>query len=207
MILEFEWYSDKSQESFQVDPCNRSAFLWLSSPQFWHGRQTLLVGPRYSGKTHLSTIWGNLNQASKLTENTELKPNTPLLVDEIEEHEEDLLLDVSNRCENLGVAVLWCTNKHPDIYNLFTNDLRTRLRSMITFEIGEPSEDLFKKIIKKRCTDIGLDINQDCIEYVSQYLELTYLAINNFIIKLNLVCLKKQRQPSICLINEIIKRD
>lgn len=201
MNLNFEWPSDHSSEAFIVDDCNKSAFLWINSPS---SLQTLIVGPRYSGKSHLSSIWCKLNNGIKLKNLDIVDLEKPILIDEIEEYEEDDLLNICNLCDRLGIPALWCTNKHPDIYSLFINDLKTRLCSLVTFEIGEPSENLFKKIMIKRCNDIGLELNQECLDYSCKHLELTYLSLNNFIIKLNFICLKKQKQPSICLINEIL---
>jgi chromosomal replication initiation ATPase DnaA len=173
----------------------------------WPKRQTILTGPRFSGKTHLSRIWQNLTNAVYLNPDHKVKLTHPIIIDELDDYyDEEFLLTLMYELEDSTLPALWITNKSLENYAITIDDLRTRLNSLVTLQIGEPSELLLENILKKRCLDFGLSITNEAVRYSMDHLELTYSAINTFVIKLHLTCLINQRPPSIFTIQDILAR-
>jgi chromosomal replication initiation ATPase DnaA len=204
MFLDFEWNEDYKSESFIIENCNSRLYKWVMSPQFWPKKQTLLIGPRYSGKTHLANIWQQTNNAIPFNLGSDLELNSYLIIDEVDDYQEDELLKIFDNAELLNITILWSSRTYPDSLNLFNSDIITRLKSVSIMQIEEPSENLFKLIIKKRCHDLGLPITEECLAYAVRYLSITYDAIHNIVEKLHINCLIQQRIPSIPLLSDIL---
>ncbi|QEK39310.1 hypothetical protein [Candidatus Nesciobacter abundans] len=55
MILELKWVEKYSYNNFSFNDSNSSVCKWINSEKIYN--QTLLIGPRKSGKRHISFVW------------------------------------------------------------------------------------------------------------------------------------------------------
>lgn len=202
-MLDFIWEPDYSAEAFVTSPSNAQAYSWLQAIEKWPKNQTLLLGPKYSGKTHLCHIWASHNSAKFFERYSTSFDKAPYVIDQLEEHDPLDLMRLIYHVDPFNLPVLWTCQNQEVIYKLKLNDLKTRLLSLVMVKIEEPDEDMFKSLIRKRCNDFGLHISNECVEYITRRNELTYKAIHEVTLKLHQECLMQQRAPSVSLLHDL----
>lgn len=206
MTLEFNWEVDLTDSSFVLAECNEQVYRWLQNTHRWPTNHAMIIGPRFSGKTHLSHIWANRYNAQFIANNYDpINPDACHVVDSLENlTDENYIMRIFYQVDE---PVLWVAR---DEYRLDNNislkDLKTRLAAIVKIKITNPDEDTFKKILKKRCKDFGIYMSSEILEYVVRRIDITYAALEDFVCELHNECLVQQKLPSIMLIHGIFEQ-
>lgn len=205
-LLDFSWKEDLTDSSFVLGEPNLHVYRWLQNIHIWPTKHTIIVGPHYSGKTHLANIWALSNKAEFVQGANDfvLDPNISYVIDSLDKiTDEEYLMRIFYQTNK---EVLWLADSNFLIDDIKLKDLKSRLSAMIKIKIHEPDEVTFKKILKKRCKDFGLNLTAEVLEYLLRRMEITYETINFFVKILHNECLVQQKIPSIVLIHSVLEK-
>ena len=200
----YKFSDDTSEYNFFVNKTNSYAFKCLISN---NSKFSFLYGPKKSGKSYLSQLWLNKNNAIKLNKKYELYLDNSqnLLIDELFDFDEERIFHIVNNCilNNLKVLITSCYRIGE--INFKFRDLSSRLKTFENLEIYEPNDEMLLTILTKLLIEKQFIINSnDIFEYILRRVDRTYQGINEIVNKLDVLSLEKKRQLTIPLIKEIL---
>lgn len=130
----------------------------------------LIYGPSSSGKTYLTKIWKNLSNAFVITKtknilNDELiRQYNAFIIEDIEFFDEKEILHSFNLINEHKKYLLMTTKNFTNNFNI--QDLTSRINSVMKLEIGQPDDELMKKLIFKHFSDRSIRVNEQVINYL-----------------------------------------
>ncbi len=203
-IFDFIWDSNYNEKSYcAVDKVNNNTYNFLLSE--WNTNNIILSGPKFSGKTHIGKIWARKNNAFSYIDHdlNESLLNRSILVDSIERIISDYevimhLFYLSSNCN-----ILWIKEDATNLQNINLIDLKTRFLSALELSTANIDDTLFKRILIKRSLDFGLEMKDDCAEYLARRAPITFHAINEIAIKIHSKCLLLQKPITLPLIQHL----
>jgi len=200
----YQFNQSISLENFFVNQTNFYAFNSLINNK---NQNSLLFGPKKSGKSFLGQIWLNNNNAISLSNNFEsiLSNKNNVLIDGIKLIQEEEIFHVINHCKLNNLKILILSDKKINDINFSFVDLSSRLKTFDYLEIKQPDDEMLLTILTKLLIDKQFIINSNEIfEYILRRVDRSYEAINEIVSKLDIISLEKKRQLTIPLIKEIL---
>lgn len=207
--------SNLEPESFLLSNCNKKAFDAIDGwPDSWSSNCLLIVGDRFSGKTHLSNIWQkkagaeytNYLNINELLKKSEVLDRNIIVenIDEIEEEFEENLFHIYNRAKEQNKYLLLTSSK--PIYELKFNlpDLKSRISSSLIVNIEKPDEEFQKTLFQKQFLDKQISINEKVIDYIIPRIERSFEANSKIVDILNKKSIETKRNITIPFIKEIL---
>tara|TARA_B100000989_G_C19359414_1_gene392587 strand:+ start:84 stop:704 length:621 start_codon:yes stop_codon:yes gene_type:complete len=200
----FNYYfkTEINELNYFVNKTNFYAFNGLinNETQF-----SFLYGPNKSGKTFLSHIWLNKNNALKFKENIRILNNKNILIDDLQLFDEENLFHIVNNCILNKLKILVTSNIKINDINFKYNDLSSRLKTFSIFQINQPDDEMLLTILTKLLVEKQFIINTDDIfEFILRRVNRSYQGIHDIVNKLDILSLEKKRQLTIPLIKEIL---
>jgi len=195
-------------ENFFVSTSNKQAFEYITNKENIL-KNSIIKGPKKSGKTHLGLIWKNINNAIIYDQNNykEVLVNKyNILIDDfLTNLNEESLFHIINHCINYKKNILLLTDKSLNDYNFKLIDLLSRLKSFNYIEINNPDDDLLINLFMKLLSDKQIIINNNEIfSYILKRIRRTYLDIYLLVEKIDKFSLEKKRELTIPLIKELL---
>ncbi|WP_262691722.1 HdaA/DnaA family protein [Kordiimonas aestuarii] len=189
----FEW------EDFVVSSSNEAAFATLDGWPDWPHHAVALVGPKASGKSHLSTAWAKRAGAVRVDISRELDslPDTrPVLVEGADEADlnEAALFHLFNWTKEAGTSLLLTAKTPPNRWNVDLPDLRSRLATVHVAEIEEPDDHLLMILLVKLFSDRQLQVDLSVISYVLPRIERSFDAAKALVEELDRSALAEKRK-------------
>lgn len=201
--FDFNWGQDYHKNKYFITNSNNYVYSMLLLKE-WPSNNMALLGSRYSGKTHLSRIWAIENNAYIITKEVNIPSHvSAILVDSLEDFTHNYKDIMHLFYLSLNCKVLWIINQDINISQYSINDIKTRLNSAFKLQMQNPDEELFKKIMIKRAMDFGLDMKEDCAEYIAKRLPITFEIIERIMQEIHLKCLIFQKSITISLIQSL----
>ena len=200
----FNYYfkTEINELNYFVNKTNFYAFNGLinNETQF-----SFLYGPNKSGKTFLSHIWLNKNNALKFKENIRILNNKNILIDDLQLFDEENLFHIVNNCILNKLKILVTSNIKINDINFKYNDLSSRLKTFSIFQINQPDDEMLLTILTKLLVEKQFIINtNDIFEFILRRVNRSYQGIHDIVNKLDILSLEKKRQLTIPLIKEIL---
>lgn len=197
VVLDFEWEERFTEDLFVVAPQNKHCIEWLNNSDLWPKHQIVLSGPKKSGKTHLAKIWAKRLKAQIINGDiSNIDINSPFVVDPVESIEEEVYLKLLFSLASEKYPAIWITDCNFEA-SLQTNDVKTRMKTLMHISIHPQDESLFISILHKRCMDFGLIMHLDVAAYIIKRAPLTYLAIDQLVKIMHRICLYDKRSLTI----------
>ncbi|MDC3090569.1 DnaA/Hda family protein [Paracoccaceae bacterium] len=185
------------KEDFFISSSNLEAVTLLDNIDQWVSGVLLLVGPKGSGKTHLSLVWCKENKAKYLklesvyqeiekglTNHTVCVEDIDIIADferqkksKIEEGIFHLINSVGNR----GGKLLISSSKMPNALSIGLKDLESRLQSFSKTYIKEPDDSLVMALLLKYFNDRQIHIKHSNLTYIATRINRTYSSIYKFV--------------------------
>ncbi len=199
-------------EDFIITNSNREAFSGMTQWTTWSQNVLLLIGPQYSGKTHLATIFQTLSSAVfTLQDNLQAYEEffhsnlAPFILDSLNFQElEEPLLHFYNLCREKQRTLLLTAETHPIQWNIKLPDLKSRLMATPSITIQPPDDALIKGILLKRFSDLQINISDNVLEYLLTHIERSYSAIQTIVSLLNEASLSEQKKVTLPLIKKVL---
>ena len=185
------------KEDFFISSSNVEAVTLLDNTNRWGSEVLLLVGPKGSGKTHLSLVWCKENKAKHLKLETILQEmekglNHDLVcvedLDIIENAErqkkskiEEGIFHLINSVGSRGGKLLISSSKMPNALSIGLKDLESRLQSFSKTNIKEPDDSLVMALLLKYFNDRQIYIKHSNLTYIAARINRTYSSIYEFV--------------------------
>ena len=172
-------------------------------------KNTIIVGPNKSGKTHLGLIWINNNNAINYNiKNYKFSLNNKknIFIDNFFENlDEEHLFHLINHCFNHNLKILLTSNKFLNEYNFKYPDLSSRLKSFNILKINIPNDELIVNLLIKLLSDKQIIIhNSEIFSFLLKRINRTYENIYMLVEKIDKLSLEKKRELTIPLIKELL---
>ncbi|MBN9412480.1 MAG: hypothetical protein J0H12_00940 [Candidatus Paracaedimonas acanthamoebae] len=199
-------------EDFVVTPSNQEAFSWVTQSTPWTQNTLLLIGPQYSGKTHLATIFQKLFSAVFISQK-DLQiyqedfhsHETPFILDSLDfQASEEPLLHLYNGCREKQRQLLLTAETHPAEWKIKLPDLASRLMAIPYTTIQSPDDALIRGILLKKFSDFQLSISETVLDYLLTHIERSYLGIQETVHSLNEASLAEHKKITLPLVKKIL---
>lgn len=196
-LLHNELYNNAEEENllcedyFQLTNCNIDFFKNLIFNQ--KNKVKMIIGEKYSGKSHISHIWKVRNNGVYLNCNDQdcrqkIENNDYFIIENIElwiKNDINKLFNILNiTTQEYNKNLLLTSQFLPNSLKINMRDLLSRLLIIPIYEIPKPDEELMCKIMQKRFNDVQLKINIQTIAFISKRIPRTFFAINDIFHKI-----------------------
>ena len=199
-----------TRDAFQIAEANeeawKTAMVWMES-----GAPSLVItGPPQSGKSHLATIIVDATNGAFISGDHLCAgdwPSGPLIgLDDIPRttNPHDLLTGISMARADQKRIVLVCSGAQEDWSGGLT-DLQTRLSAMPRASLGEPDEELLKKVMEKQFHDRQISIAQSVIDFAALRIKRTFKAVSTFVDHVDNASLAQKKPITIQVAKTIIE--
>ena len=211
-LLDFGISESFDENDYYVSKSNYFAKNILESWPQWEKKIVNLTGEKYSGKTHLSTIFKIKSNAlyllSKNIDNSTLKKiklSNSIIIEDIDDtFDEKLLYSIFNLVEQDNKYLLISSNKPIDTLSFSLPDLVSRLKNCIIANIEQPDDDLIYAIILKSFSDRQIKLDNKIVDYIIKRIARSYSKMHEFIYKIDELSLKKRKSINFKIIKEIV---
>ena len=211
-LLDFGISESFDENDYYVSKSNYFAKNILDTWPQWEKKIVNLTGEKYSGKTHLSTIFKIKSNAlyllSKNIDNSTLKKiklsNSIIIEDLDDTFDEKLLYSIFNLVEQDNKYLLISSNKPIDTLSFSLPDLVSRLKNCIIANIEQPDDDLIYAIILKSFSDRQIKLDNKIVDYIIKRIARSYSKMHEFIYKIDELSLKKRKSINFKIIKEIV---
>ena len=191
-------------DDFLIAPCNAEAVTWLDLYPNWPAHALAILGPRGSGKTHLSHIFSqNIIEASQLTGTFFPENVDKIVVENIDAlADEAALFHLYNWTKEKGIGLLMTAVQMPQIQ---LPDLKSRLYLAPKITILPPDDDLMYAVLVKAFHERNIVVDPSVLEYAIKQIERSFVAVHRLIDVVDKVSLEKGRRITIPIVKEALK--
>ncbi len=211
-IIKFEHEKNFKNDDFFISKSNEHVFKFLDCWPKWERNFINIIGEKLSGKTHLINIFLNKNKGIKFEANSFKDEN----LKEIKIYENIILENLTNNINEKLFYSLLNIIEQDNKYLIITSsssivnidfkleDLRSRLKNFLLFNIEKPDDELIFAILLKNLSDRQISLDKKLIDYIVKRIERSYRKIYNFIYKIDQLSLKRKKRINLKIIKEAL---
>ena len=213
LIIKFDYENNFKDNDFYVSKSNKHIFDLLFNWPKWDKNFLNISGERYSGKTHLVKIF--LKKFKGIILNADTLSNSD--IKNVKIYQNIILDDLSNKInEELFYSLiniidqdnkyLIVTSRLPIVnLNFNLNDLNSRAKSFLLYNIEKPDDDMIFAIILKNLSDKQISLDKKLIDFIIKRIDRSYSKIFEFIYKIDELSLKKKKSIDLKIIKEVLE--
>ena len=211
-IIKFEHEKNFENDDFFLSKSNEHVFKFLDCWPKWERNFINIIGEELSGKTHLINIFLKKNKGIKFEANSlkdehlkEIKVYENIVLENLTINiNEKLLYSLLNIIEQNNKYVI-ITSSSPIVNIDFKlEDLKSRLKNFLLFNIEKPDDELIFAILLKNLSDRQISLDKKLIEYTVKRIARSYRKIYNFIYKIDQLSLKRKKPIDLKIIKEAL---
>ena len=213
LLLKFDNEQNFIDQDFYVSKSNEHSFSLLNNWPKWDKNFINLIGEKFSGKSHLISIFLEKNKGIKINSEDinndflqKIKIYENIIIEDLTEKiNENLLFSLINIIDQDNKYLI-ITSTIPIVdFKFKLNDLNSRSSSFILSQIEKPGDDLIYALILKNFSDRQISIDQKLIEFIIKRIDRTYGKISDFIYKIDEISLKKKKPIDFKIIREALE--
>jgi chromosomal replication initiation ATPase DnaA len=183
-----------TRADFLAGAANAQAIALIDDWPLWPAPAVLLAGPVGSGKTHLVEIWreasrGTIVTAADLADHQveALVAAGPVAVEDLHAgiRDEAALFHLLNRAREKKVPVLLTSRLWASSLPVTLPDLASRLRAARPVELGEPDDDLLRRVLVKLFADRQIAVESAVVDYIVVRMERSLQAASAIVEELD----------------------
>lgn len=189
---------------FFVSAANALAVEMLENWPNWPANKLALIGPKGSGKTHLTHVWATDNQATVLGARDVVNADIPALasapiaIEDIRDIATDLasqeaLFHLHNLTQETGTPLLLTADLAPNHWGLSLPDLQSRMCATSITTLPAPDDALLSAVLVKLFSDRQIDVQPKLIAYLTQRMERSFDAAGALVGALDQTALREGR--------------
>jgi chromosomal replication initiation ATPase DnaA len=191
-----------TRADFLTGAANRRAVELIDRWPDWPSPMVLLAGPVGSGKSHLVEIWraasgAAVTSAARLDAEgvSALVARGAVAVEDLHDgpFDEAALFHLLNLARERGAALVITSRQWPSALPLRLPDLQSRLRALPAVELGEPDDDLLRRVIVKLFADRQLTVERAVVDYIVVRMERSLAAASRLVDDLDRAALAESR--------------
>ena len=213
LIIKLDYENNFKDNDFYVSKSNKHIFDLLFNWPKWDKNFLNISGERCSGKTHLVKIF--LKKFQGIILNADTLSNSD--IKNVKIYQNIILDDLSNKInEELFYSLiniieqdnkyLIVTSRLPIVnLNFNLNDLNSRAKSFLLYNIEKPDDDMIFAIILKNLSDKQISLDKKLIDFIIKRIDRSYSKIFEFIYKIDELSLKKKKSIDLKIIKEVLE--
>ena len=212
LLLDFDIKKNFNSHDYFISKSNYFAFNIIDKWPKWEKKILNISGPKFSGKTHLASIFKSKSKALFLREKNinddlfkKIKLYESIIIDDFSNTiDENLTYSILNLVEQDSKYLLINTNIPLNEYNFKLPDLISRSKNMLFARIEDPEDDLIFALLLKNFSDRQIRLEKKIIEFIISRIDRSYGKISEFIYKIDELSLKKRKPINLKTIKEIL---
>ena len=174
LLLDFKFEKNYLNYDYYLSSSNKVAYNQITSWPKWFKITINLYGEKFSGKSHLASIFEKKTTCIKVfsknfTDATILyfKTKQALIIEDFEEDiPENLLYTIFNIVEQENKYLLITSLKPLNKYNFKLPDLVSRVNNCLIAGINNPDDDLIYALLIMNFSDRQINIDNKLVEYI-----------------------------------------
>ena len=211
-IIKFNYEQNFRDDDFYVSKSNKHIFDLLNKWPRWEKNFLNISGKKFSGKSHLVSIFLNkfkgIKFNAKLFNNDNLKQiklHQNIVVEDLDrEIDEKLFYSLFNIIDQDNKYVI-VTSIDPIVnLNFELDDLNSRSKNFLLQNIEKPDDELIFALLLKNLSDRQISLEKKLIDYIIKKIDRSYDKIFDFIYKVDEISLKKKRPIDLKIIKEVL---
>ena len=212
LLLDFNYKKNFNNHDYYVSKSNFFAFSIIEKWPKWEKRIVNISGEKFSGKSHLATIFKSKTKALLLNQKQlnddifkQIKLYDCLIIDDFENNnDEKIIYSIFNLVDQDNKFLLINSLKPINEIKFKLPDMKSRSKNCLFAKIESPDDDLLFAIIIKNFSDRQIKLDKKNIEYIINRIERSYSKIYEFIYKIDEISLKKKKPINLKTIKEIL---
>ena len=201
-IIKFNYEQNFRDDDFYVSKSNKHIFDLLNKWPRWEKNFLNISGKKFSGKSHLVSIFLNkfkgIKFNAKLFNNDNLKQiklHQNIVVEDLDrEIDEKLFYSLFNIIDQDNKYLI-VTTIDPIVNLKFElDDLNSRSKNFLLQNIEKPDDELIFALLLKNLSDRQISLEKKLIDYIIKKIDRSYDKIFDFIYKVDEISLKKKNQ-------------
>jgi chromosomal replication initiation ATPase DnaA len=213
LLLDFDYEQNFKDDDFYVGKSNFYPFELISNWPKWEKNFLNISGEKFSGKTHLTSIFlkkfnGIRIESSLLTdENLKIiKPYQNVVLEDLDlQVNEKLMYSLFNIIDQDNKFLIITSLKPLAEINFRLEDLKSRTKNCLLAKIENPDDELMFALILKNLSDRQITLDKKLIDFIIKRVERSYGKIFEFIYKIDRISLKKKKSIDFKIINEALE--
>ena len=203
------------REDFLVAEANRAAVALIDQWPDWPTPAAMLVGPAGAGKSHLGAVWKSASKAASLTAAELEEARVPALcaakavlledVDQLKSERETALFHLMNLAKEEGAYLLMTSKESPANLAIKLPDLASRLRAVVTAELGSPDDELLRAVLEKLFQDRQLRAPEQALSYLATHMDRSIETARKVVAAVDKAALAGKRRITVPLVVEVLK--
>ena len=212
LLLNFNFKKSFNDHDYYVSDSNYFAFNLIDKWPKWEKKILNITGEKFSGKSHLASIFKLKSSALFLNENEisndvfkKIKLYESIIIDEFSNKiDENLIYSIFNLVDQDSKYLLINSETPLSEINFKLPDLVSRSRNSLLARINPPDDELIFALILKNFSDRQIKLEKQIIEFIVNRVERSYRKISEFIYKVDELSLKKKKPINLKTIKEIL---
>ncbi len=211
-IIKFNYEQNFRDDDFYVSKSNKHIFDLINKWPKWEKNFLNISGKKFSGKSHLVSIFLNkfkgIKFDAKLFNNDNLKQiklHQNIVVEDLDrEIDEKLFYSLFNIIDQDNKYLI-VTTIDPIVNLKFKlKDLHSRSKNFLLQNIEKPDDELIFALLLKNLSDRQISLEKKLIDYIIKKIDRSYDKIFDFIYKIDEISLKKKKPIDLKIIKEVL---
>lgn len=194
----------QSREDFFISPTNAMAVKMLEDWPKWPANKLALIGPKGSGKTHLTQVWATELGADVMAARDLASADIPALaaapiaIEDIRDiarntAAQEALFHLHNLTQQSGTPLLLTADQAPNHWGLSLPDLQSRMSATSITILPAPDDALLSAVLVKLFADRQIDVQPKLIAYLTKRMERSFDAAGALVAALDQAALSERR--------------
>jgi chromosomal replication initiation ATPase DnaA len=208
-------FPDKSfyyEEDFCIGENNYEAYKLIKEWPNWNFKGINIYGPKKSGKSYLAKIFSDKTN-SKIFEGGSVNKNSldlilnqkVLIIEDIELFNDEIFFQtILNDFISKNKFIYLSSINLAGSFPFKLKDLISRLNSLVSVAITNPSDDLFSQILTKMLSDKQINITKKDVNFILKNIERSYDAASKFVKNLDELSLLYKKKINTKIINQAL---
>jgi len=213
LLLDFDYDQNFTDDNFYVGKSNFYPFELINKWPKWEKNFLNICGEKFSGKTHLTSIFlkkfDGLRVESNLLNDENLKAIKPyqnIILEDLNLNvNETLIYTLFNIIDQDNKFLIITSSKPIAEIDFMLEDLKSRTKNCLLAKIENPDDELMFALILKNLSDRQITLDKKLIDFIIKRIERSYGKIFEFIYKIDKISLKKKKSIDFKIINEALE--
>ena len=214
ILFDFKFYKNYLDQDYYLSSSNQDAYNLINSWPKWIKKTINLYGKKFSGKSHLASIFKRKTTCIKVSSGEfsdetiqNFKTKQALIIEDLNENfPENLLYTVLNIIEQENKYLLITSLEPLSKFDFKLPDLISRIRNFLIIGIKNPDDNLIFALLIKHLSDRQINIDKKLIEYIIKRIDRSYEKIFLFVHKVDKLSLKKGKPINLTTIKEALEK-
>ena len=213
LLFDFDQKQNFTDDDFYISKSNYYTFELINKWPKWEKNFLNINGDKYSGKTHLVSIFLNKFNGIKVVSKSlnsenlkDVKVHQNIILEDLDKTiDEKLLYTLFNIVDQDNKFLLITSTKPISEIEFDLEDLRSRTKNCLLAKIEKPDDELMFALILKNLSDRQITLDKKLIDFIIKRVERSYGKIFEFIYKIDKISLKKKKSIDFKIINEALE--